>query len=139
YFWLMFRRQSFEPVEVVREGKAASLSFLDQLVTESEDYAKQLGERLKGRVFEQVFPHLAAGFIAYMREREELGNEITDEVLQRVFKGTLTLLYRLLFLLYAEARDLLPVREVWGYWELSLNKLKGEIAGFAGTIDDKVA
>jgi hypothetical protein len=72
YFWLLFRRQAFEPVEVEREGKQVTLSLLDQLLQESEDYAKELGERLKERVFEEVFPHLAAGFIAHIRERDGL-------------------------------------------------------------------
>ena len=41
-----------------------------------------------------------------------------------VYNGTLTLLYRLLFLLYAESRDLLPVREVRGYRRISLQQIK---------------
>jgi hypothetical protein len=138
YFWLLFRAQAFEPVEILREGQTVSQSFLDQLLTESEDYAKQLGERLKGRVFEQVFPHLASGFLAYAREQNGLVADISDDILQRVFQGTLTLLYRLLFLLYAESRDLLPVKEVRGYWESSLKKLKDEIAKAGGTIEDSV-
>lgn len=138
YFWLLFRAPAFEPVEILREGKTFSQSFLDQLLSESEDYAKQLGERLKGRVFEQVFPHLASGFLAYARDQNGLVADISDEILQRVFQGTLTLLYRLLFLLYAESRDLLPVKEVRGYWESSLKKLKDEIAKAGGTIEDDV-
>lgn len=138
YFWLLFRRQAFEPVEVAREGKTVSLSFLDQLVVESEDYAKALGERLKARVFEEVFPHLAAGFIAHIRQRDGVGANVSQEALDKVFLGTLTLLYRLLFLLYAESRDLLPVKEVCGYWEVSLTKLKNDIADGAGTIEDDV-
>lgn len=128
----------FEPVEIAREGKTVSLSFLDQLVVESEDYAKALGERLKARVFEEVFPHLASGFIAHIRQRDGLGANVSQEALDKVFQGTLTLLYRLLFLLYAESRDLLPVKEVRGYWEVSLTKLKNDIADGAGTIEDDV-
>jgi hypothetical protein len=44
----------------------------------------------------------------------------------------------LLFLLYAESRDLLPVKEIRGYFEASLTKLKQEIAAAAGSIDDEV-
>ena len=139
YFWLLFRAQAFKPAEVLREGKTVRLSFLDQLLTESEDYAKELGERLKGRVFDEVFPHLAEGFITYIQQRDGLAAaEISEDVLNRVFQGTLTLLYRLLFLLHAEARDLLPVKEVRGYWEASLKKLKDGIAKSAGTIEDEV-
>jgi len=70
YFRLLFRLQAFEPVEVEREGKQVALFLLDQLLLESEDYAKELGERLKERVFEEVFPHLAAGFIACLQSVE---------------------------------------------------------------------
>jgi hypothetical protein len=63
YFWVLFRSSAFELAEIDREGKKQSLSLLDQLLLYSEDYAKELGERLKDRVFEEIFPHLAAGFI----------------------------------------------------------------------------
>ena len=137
YFWILFRSSSFLPVEAEREGRKISLSLLDQLLLESEDYAKELGERLKGRVFEEVFPHLASGFIAYILERNALRTDISQDELGRIFEGTLTFLYRLLFLLYAEARDLLPVKEVRGYFEASLTKLKREVAEVAGTIADE--
>ena len=39
------------------------MCFLDELVEESESYAKGLGERLK----ERVFPHFAEGFIEHLR------------------------------------------------------------------------
>ena len=138
YFWLLFRRQAFESVRVVREGKETTLPFLDQLLLESEDYARRLGDRLKEKVFEEIFPHLAAGFIAHLRGRDDVDRDLTAEALDEVFKGTLTLLYRLLFLLYAESRDLLPVKEVRGYYEVSLSKLNREIAEVAQSIVDEV-
>jgi hypothetical protein len=58
--------------------------------------------------------------------------------LNTIYQGTLTLLYRLLFLLYAESRDLLPVKELRGYFDASFTKLKQEVADGAGTIEDKV-
>jgi len=51
--------------------------------------------------------------------------------------ATLTLLYRLLFLLYAESRDLLPVREA-PYHAASLKKRKEEVAEQAGVAEDAV-
>lgn len=145
YFWLLFRHQAFEPITVgaglalPKEGVAGiPPTFLDRILAESEDYAKGLGERLKDRVFEQVFPHLATGFMTHIRERDGLDTDLSQEALHAVFQGTLTLLYRMLFLLYAEARDLLPVKEVRGYFEASLKKLKGEVAEAAGTITDEV-
>jgi TaqI-like C-terminal specificity domain/Eco57I restriction-modification methylase len=138
YFWLLFRSHAFELAEVDREGKKQPLSLLDQLLLYSEEYAKELGERLKDRVFEDIFPHLAAGFIDFIRQRDGVHSEITQETLNTVYEGTLTLLYRLLFLLYAESRDLLPVKEVRGYFEASFTKLKQEVADAAGTIEDEV-
>jgi hypothetical protein len=42
YWWLMFRQQAFT-------------GFLDDLLKNSADYAKELGDRLKDRVFEDIF------------------------------------------------------------------------------------
>ncbi|MDP2950134.1 MAG: TaqI-like C-terminal specificity domain-containing protein [Chloroflexota bacterium] len=154
YFWLFFRSAAFVPRDVMLEGQSRSLCFLDELVEESESYAKGLGERLKERVFEEVFPHLADGFIEHLRSQPPITGaqqgallpvarqlalkKEPDEAFRRqVFQGTLTFLYRALFLLYAEARDLLPVKEVRGYWEHSLTRLKAEIAEKAGDIADE--
>ena len=155
YFWLFFRQNAFVTSEVQRDGQTRELSFLDRLLDESESYAKGLGERLKERVFEQVFPHFATGFVEHLKGQVGLAgpNQVSllpvseqlvlkrepDEAFRRqVFNGTLTLLYRLLFLLYAESRDLLPVKEVRGYWERSLTKLKTDISEKAGPIGDSV-
>jgi type I restriction-modification system DNA methylase subunit len=137
YFWLLFRCQSFVPAEMTYAGKAQTLSFLDLLLAESADYAKALGERLKESVFVQVFPYLAEGFIAYKKQTDGKEADLSEEALDSIYQGTLTLLYRLLFLLYAEARDLLPVKEIRGYYENSVAKLKSEIADVVGTVEDE--
>ena len=154
YFWLSFRLNAFVAKEVQRDGQTRELSFLDRLLDESESYAKGLGERLKERVFEEVFPHFAEGFIEHLKgqmgpadpqqvsllpiaEQLQLKREPDEEFRRQVFQGTLTLLYRLLFLLYAESRGLLPVKEERGYRERSLTKLKEDIAGRAGAIADE--
>jgi type I restriction-modification system DNA methylase subunit len=118
YFWLLFRAKSLES------------GFLDRVLKDSQDYAKTLGDKLKKRVFEDVFPSLAEGFIQNMRAKDVALN---DEHLEEVKQGTLLLLYRLLFVLYAEALDLLPLRaEERGYGALSLRRLCREIADKAG-------
>jgi hypothetical protein len=123
YFWLLFRAKAFseEP------------SFVDLLLTESASYAKALGLRLKDKVFDDVFPQFAEGFV---KAWGKPAVELTDEELNETFHASLTFLYRMLFLLYAEARDLLPVKETRGYWETSLTRMKKEIAEKAGEIDD---
>jgi len=138
YFWLLFRLEAFEAAPVEREGETVPLCLLDNLYLESQDYARELGESLKARVFEEVFPHLAKGFVHSLRETKGKNVDLSQDALDAIFRGTLTLLYRLLFLLYAESRDLLPVREVRGYWAASLTRMKREIAEAAGTIADEV-
>ena len=154
YFYLFFRAAAFVTKKVVRDGQSRQICFLDELAAESETYAKGLGDRLKERIFEQVFPHFAKGFIEYFEQQPgiadphqktlfpvvqqlSLKQEPNEEFRRQVFEGTLTLLYRLLFLLYAEARGLLPVREERGYFEHSLTKLKEEVAEKAGNIFDE--
>ena len=156
YFWLFFRLNAFTTRDVFRDGRSRELCFLDELLDDSEAYAKKLGERLKERVFEQIFPYFAEGFIEHLKgqadmagnrqpslipvvEQLALKREPDEEFRRQTFQGTLTLLYRLLFLLYAESRDLLPVKERRGYFEQSLTNLKQEIAERAGAIEDEVA
>jgi Eco57I restriction-modification methylase/TaqI-like C-terminal specificity domain len=144
YFWLFFRAAAFIPTDSAVDGEKRQMCFLDSLLNESERYARELGERLKERVFFEIFPHFARGFIIYARRTGQLPANLDsldagerDRLLEPFFSGTLTFLYRLLFLLYAESRDLLPVREVRGYYEKSLEKLKKQVAGKAGTIQDQ--
>ncbi len=144
YFWLFFRSAAFLPSERKVDGETRQMCFLDSLVNESERYARELGERLKDRVFYEIFPHFARGFILYARRAAQLPANLDslevserNRLLEPFFSGTLTFLYRLLFLLYAESRDLLPVREVRGYHEKSLEKLKDQVARKAGTIQDE--
>ncbi len=125
YFWLFFRANAFK-----KDGQG---SFVDSLLTESASYAKALGDRLKENIFEDVFPYFAEGFI---KNWGKPAVQLTDADLDETFHATLTFLYRLLFLLYAESRDLLPVKETRGYWEASLNRIKEEIAAKAGEIVD---
>ncbi len=141
YFWLLFRAAAFEVHPEQREGQKQSLSFLDTLLNESEAFAKRLGDRLKDRVFEEIFPHFAEGFIQGSGGTGQLlalAEQHRDAELSNIFQATLTFLYRLLFLLYAESRDLLPVREARGYWEASLSRLKAEVAKAAGPLEDEV-
>jgi len=144
YFWFFFRAAAFQPGERAIDGEARQPCFLDTLVSESERYARELGERLKERVFFEIFPHFAEGFSRFARRQgllqanlENLPDDERHHLLEPYFSGTLTFLYRLLFLLYAESRDLLPVREARGYYEKSLEKLKHEIASKAGSIEDE--
>jgi len=98
YFWLIFRRQAFELVEEPPEAEGEEPKrrcFLGRLFEGSQEYAKKLGDRLKDRVFEQIFPHLAEGFVEHICRSEGIARpDVPQERLDQVFQGTLTLLYR---------------------------------------------
>jgi hypothetical protein len=132
YWWLFFRAKAF-----ATRADAQAGCWLDTIAEGSRDYAKSLGERLKERVFVTIFPYLAQGFVADRRQRLGIKKQATTDELHDVYEATLTLLYRLLFLLFAEARDLLPIREA-PYREASLRKIKDEIAGKAGIAESEV-
>jgi len=96
FFYAFFRRAAFEP---------GPLSLTD-LLRASEEYAHGVGNTLKNQVYDAL-RHLAQGFLDYP------GNVLqsTPEALKEIYDNSLILLYRLIFILYAEARELLPVRE----------------------------
>lgn len=134
YWWLFFRRQAFETLP----ESDPPACWLDTIVRGSRDYAKRLGDRLKDRIFVEIFPHLAQGFLLDRKKRLGLTRAPSDDELRDTFEATLSLLYRLLFLLYAESRDLLPVREA-AYKAASLKQVKEEIAEHAGVADSEAA
>ncbi|MEK6677658.1 MAG: Eco57I restriction-modification methylase domain-containing protein [Planctomycetota bacterium] len=131
YWWLFFRADAFKPIG---DDKRC---WLDAIVQGSRDYAKRLGDRLKDRVFVEIFPHLAHGFLADRKQRLGIKSQPTEAELSDTYQATLTLLYRMLFLLYAEARDLLPIRES-PYEQASLKRIKQEIAEHAGVAEGTV-
>jgi hypothetical protein len=88
------------------------------------DYARSVGDSLKTQVYEAL-RHLAQGFLDY--PQNEL--EPDPETLREIYDNSLIVLYRLLFVLYAESRDLLPVRESEMYRDTySLYAIKHEVA-----------
>ena len=112
-------------------------AFLDQVRLDSQAFAKEVGDRLRGRIFDEVFPYLAEGFVQYRRSHFDEKTDAGDEFLAQAYDATLTLLYRLLFLLYAESLDLLPVHEP-AYAAVSLTRLKQEVRDAAGDDADIV-
>ena len=79
YFWLLFRTAAFIPfLPRNQQGKPKANSSLDWLLSESESYALKLGERLKKRVFDEIFPHFAEGFITHARTTGQLPANIED-------------------------------------------------------------
>jgi hypothetical protein len=113
YFWLFFRQEA-----LVKDPQGRN--FLERVREGSTTYATRVGNELKALVFDRVFPGLAGGFVADATRR---GETVTPE---QVYEATLAFLYKLLFLLYAEARNLLPIDR--DYREYSLIKMTQEVA-----------
>ena len=72
-----------------------------QILAASENFAVGLGERLRERIYEDVVPGLALAIAARMRPQSAA--DLTE-----AYHRTLLVLFRLLFLAYAEDRGLLP-------------------------------
>ncbi len=94
-FLLLFGRESF-----TRQGEAAA-SFLESAVVEGRRYEESVAHDLSAVVFRRVFPQLV-GAIAGAAGAASLAEARA---------AALIFLYRLLFVLYAEDRGLLPVND----------------------------
>jgi type I restriction-modification system DNA methylase subunit len=116
YFYYFFRKDAF----LLSQNRIA---FLDFVLNQSEDYARAVGESLKENVYKSLRT-LAEGFF----EWKENGLSITNqEDLQLVQQNVMRLVYRLLFILFAEGKGLLSDTS---YLEsdYSLYGLKHEVA-----------
>ena len=85
----------FSPAALVPNGTVA------QILESSANFAADLGARLRDRIFRDVVPRLAIAVATRMNARAE--ND-----LEEAYHRTLLILFRLLFLAYAEDRGLLP-------------------------------
>jgi hypothetical protein len=95
YFYLFFQAQAFE-------GGA----WLETILQQSVNHAEGLSERLEDEVYEAL-TFIAQGFFSYRRNRLKPG----PETLREVYTNSLIFLYRLLFILYAESRGVLPMEK----------------------------
>lgn len=122
-----FRRfYGFFSQDALTPDPANGMRWVDRYLEESDRAARAVSGHLKDLIFKQVFPQVAEGFITYRRAEKGMRTE-TGETLREVFAGSMTLLFRLLFLLYAESRDLLPIHDQMGYRKKSLQALKERV------------
>ncbi len=96
---------------------------VEDILRASEDYAADLGGRLRERVYREVMPWLARAVVAAMNSQ----NPTADDLLQ-TYQVTLRILYRLLFVAYAEDRDLLPLNASQSYRDHSLKRIAQRLA-----------
>ncbi|MEM9954449.1 MAG: Eco57I restriction-modification methylase domain-containing protein [Chloroflexota bacterium] len=114
YFYLFFRREAFAPT-----------GWLEQVLSGSVDYAESLSDQLEDEVY-NALELIAQGFLAFRRNRLKADD---PETLRVIYEESLVFLYRLLFIFYAESRDILPMSDNPAYAEgQSLSAIKKEIA-----------
>ena len=110
-FALVFRREAF------LAGPTDLRTFHQRAIEEGRFYEERVAASLSALVFGQVFPKLARAIAA----------DVPEAPLPKVREAALILLYRLLFILYAEDRDLLPVRNT-RYDDYALrDKVRGDV------------
>ena len=112
----VFTKSAFE---VDEDGECA----LDRYLSDSEKEASAIEKHLSTCI-EDVLRDLCQGFV----ERDGRETYTVDQR-DEVFRNATVLLYRLLFILYAEARDLLPL-EVPEYHSASLDALVEQAAQY---------
>ena len=94
-FALMFRREAFLPLS------SEARSFHRLAMDEGRRYEERVAGDISRLIFGEIFPQLAAAVSA----------AAPDAPLAEAREAALVVLYRLLFILYAEDRNLLPVRD----------------------------
>ena len=103
-FHLLFRRAAF----LRRPG--AATTFVESALDEGRRYEQRVAQSLAGVVFQRVFPRLLQALA-----------DATDQPMPAIREAALIFLYRLLFVLYAEDRGLLPVNDA-AYDDYGLRK-----------------
>lgn len=106
YLWLLFSSDA-----LARGGT------FEQILDESGRFAGDLAERLRDRIYERVVPALATA----IADARALKKPTADQ-LALTYEIALTVLFRLLFIAYAEDRDLLPYKFNDAYRRRSLKQ-----------------
>ncbi len=109
-FLLIFRRESFLP------DAADERTYHQRAIAEGYYYQERVAASLSEVVFQRVFPDIVSA----------IATSAVDKPLHEVRDAALVLLYRLLFILYAEDRNLLPVRDS-RYDDYALRNIRDDI------------
>lgn len=123
-FYLLFRRAAFLAQSWDAQARTLHLIARDEGRLYEDRVSKNLGQR----VFDDVFPSLAAALLASDAQAQfDASGGATHAYLAELREGCLVLLYRLLFIFYAEDRRLLPILDT-RYSPYSLSKLRDDVA-----------
>lgn len=106
--WTQFQNwlAVFGPRASTRDAYGRSI--LDEVKRDSAAYAREVVRTLRRRLLESVIPEIAGGFVHYRASGQGRSSE-TDETLEEIIRASLGLVSRLLFVLFAEHHDLLPM------------------------------
>lgn len=117
---------NFSPAALSPEGAVT------ETLDASERYAADLAVRLRERVYDHTVPALASAVAARMAPNP------TGDDLKAAYEQVMTILFRLLFVAYAEDKGLLPVATNSRYAAHSLTKITEQIidARNAGQLPD---
>jgi hypothetical protein len=114
---------------------------LDRVRIGSERHGKEIGDELKQNVF-RALEELGDGFLHYLRThpavleawRKQKGTTLSadaflasEQLLEDIYHESLSLMYRLLFLFYAESRTLLPMEDEIYRESYSLESIRDDI------------
>jgi hypothetical protein len=123
YLTLLFSADALQP-----EGSVAAL------LEDSRRFAAELAQNLRDRIYDRVMPQLAQ---AVVRARNLQAP--TAEQLDLTYRMALTILFRLLFVAYAEDKDLLPYNLSDTYRRRSLKQKAQELAEHARSLTPPTA
>lgn len=101
-FYTLFCKEAFLKTSLEQK------SFHIQALEQGKYWEEKVAQDLSKIVFEEVYPNLVNSLAKYDRDAPK---HLDQAYLVELRHATLTLLYRLLFLLYAEDRHLLPVQD----------------------------
>ncbi|MCL4197716.1 MAG: hypothetical protein KJZ69_09525 [Phycisphaerales bacterium] len=111
YLWLLFSADALSP------GGS-----LEHLLTESKRFAGELAVRLRERIYTEAVPLLAEGLARARRLSKPTAQQLTE-----TYEMAMTVLFRLLFIAYAEDKDLLPYKHSGLYQTRSLKRKAQEL------------
>ena len=111
--WLIFSSEA-----LIKNGT------INELLDNSKRFSGELAKKLRERIYDSVVPELANG----ITDARKLINPLVDDI-NLTYEMALTILFRILFIAYAEDRDLLPYKNNEIYRKRSLKQKAQELSG----------
>ena len=90
---------------------------LHETVSNSSQFATELAARLRDRVYDKTVPQLAEAVA------RQISGDPSEKSLENAYEQVMHILFRLLFVAYGEAKDLLPLRANLQYQNRSLTEI----------------